>query len=92
MPFKIMCWKLLENYANTHTETSHSGNFTNTLLELSEEQILSACNTNKERYIVISTENGCTGAIMKLQQILGTYIPTSTMAVMSDGEIPIDAI
>lgn len=64
-------------YANTHTEDDFTGSKMTHLLHQSEYLIKKAFNAEKN-CIVIPTGTGATGAILKLQQILGVYIPPAT--------------
>lgn len=66
-----------ESYANTHTEDDITGKGTTELLHLAEKKIKKAVNGN-ESTCIIAAGTGATGAITKLQQILGVYIPATT--------------
>ncbi len=71
--------RLQRNYANTHTEDDMTGRSMTQLLEEAEQQIKKAVGANEDdRIICVGT--GATGAITKLQQILGTYLPPATRA------------
>jgi len=71
--------RLQRNYANTHTEDDMTGRSMTQLLEEAEQQIKDAVGANEDdRIICVGT--GATGAITKLQQILGTYLPPATRA------------
>ena len=71
--------RLQRNYANTHTEDDMTGRSMTQLLEEAEQQIKDAVGADKDdRIICVGT--GATGAITKLQQILGTYLPPATRA------------
>lgn len=71
--------RLQRNYANTHTEDDMTGRSMTQLLEEAEQQIKKAVGANADdRIICVGT--GATGAITKLQQILGTYLPPATRA------------
>jgi len=71
--------RLQRNYANTHTEDDMTGRSMTFLLEEAEQQIKQAVGANQDDRI-ICTGTGATGAITKLQQILGTYLPPATRA------------
>lgn len=60
----------------------------NKTLEEAEEIILNQCHTSSEFHFVISTENGCTGAIARMQQIIGTYMSSSTMSRLNSFREP----
>lgn len=65
---------LLELYGNTHTEDDITGSLTTQRLQEAERIIKQHLNAGKE-YHIIETGTGSTGAIHRLQQILGVYIP-----------------
>ena len=66
-----------KSYANTHTTDDYTGKYLTNLLHQSEENIKQFVNAGKE-YKIISTGSGSTGALKKLQEILGVYIPPAT--------------
>jgi selenocysteine lyase/cysteine desulfurase len=75
---------LQRTYANTHTEDDTTGRNMTQLLHDAEDVIKNAVNAGPDgRIIAIGT--GATGAINKLQQILGVYCPPATRARL-DGE------
>jgi selenocysteine lyase/cysteine desulfurase len=64
-------------YANTHTEDDISGRSMTHLLEQAEEAIKKSVNAGPEgRIVCVGT--GATGAIDKLQQIIGVALPPAT--------------
>ena len=68
---------LQRTYANTHTEDDTTGRNMTQLLHEAEDSIKAAVNAGPDgRIITIGT--GATGAINKLQQILGVYCPPAT--------------
>jgi selenocysteine lyase/cysteine desulfurase len=69
--------KILQFYANTHTEDDFTGKTMTNLLHEAEHIIKRAVNAG-EKGKVIFTESGTTGGIVKLQQILGVYWPPAT--------------
>ncbi len=70
---------LQRTYANTHTEDDTTGRNMTQLLHEAEASIKAAVNAGPDgRIIAIGT--GATGAINKLQQILGVYCPPATHA------------
>src|SRR5512147_702682 len=70
---------LQRTYANTHTEDDTTGRNMTQLLHEAESAIKAAVNAGPDgRLIAIGT--GATGAINKLQQILGVYCPPATRA------------
>ena len=70
---------LQRTYANTHTEDDTTGRNMTQLLHEAESSIKTAVNAGPNgRIIAIGT--GATGAINKLQQILGVYCPPATRA------------
>ncbi len=70
---------LQRTYANTHTEDDTSGRTMTQLLHEAEQLIKDAVNAGPDGRI-IATGTGATGAITKLQQILGVYCPPATRA------------
>ncbi|MDA3837897.1 MAG: aminotransferase class V-fold PLP-dependent enzyme [Candidatus Delongbacteria bacterium] len=66
-----------KSYANTHTTDDYTGRYLTNLLHQSEENIKKYVNAGKE-YKIISTGSGSTGALKKLQEIIGVYIPPAT--------------
>jgi selenocysteine lyase/cysteine desulfurase len=68
---------LQRTYANTHTEDDTSGRTMTQLLREAEQLIKQAVNAGPDGRI-IATGTGATGAITKLQQILGVYCPPAT--------------
>ncbi|MFO7810040.1 MAG: aminotransferase class V-fold PLP-dependent enzyme [Candidatus Delongbacteria bacterium] len=77
--------KLIENrlldiersYANTHTTDDYTGKYLTELLNASEEKIKKFVKAD-ENYGMIATGSGSTGALKRLQEILGIYIPPHT--------------
>ncbi|HEX6094195.1 MAG TPA: aminotransferase class V-fold PLP-dependent enzyme, partial [Dongiaceae bacterium] len=65
------------NYANTHTEDDISGRSMTCLLEQAEQAIKDSVNAGPDGCIV-SVGSGATGAIDKLQQIIGVALPPAT--------------
>lgn len=68
---------MLGHYANTHTEDDVTGRTMTGLLHQAEHLIKKAFNAEDNCY-VIATGTGATGAISKMQEILGVYIPPAT--------------
>jgi selenocysteine lyase/cysteine desulfurase len=68
---------LQRNYANTHTEDDITGRSMTALLHEAEATIKSAVNAGVDGRIV-SVGTGASGAIDKLQQILGVACPPAT--------------
>jgi selenocysteine lyase/cysteine desulfurase len=64
-------------YANTHTEDDISGRSMTQLLEQAEHAIKQSVNAGPDGRI-ICVGNGATGAIDKLQQIIGVALPPAT--------------
>ena len=69
--------RLQRHYANTHTEDDMTGRSMTHLLHSAEETIKECVNAGSE-YKIINVGTGATGAINKLQQILGVYLPPAT--------------
>ncbi len=70
-------------YANTHTEDDLTGRSMSRLLHEAEHTIKRAVNAGPDGRIV-ACGTGATGAIDKLQQILGVYLPPATRKAVGD--------
>ena len=68
---------ILSSYANTHTEDDYSGKYLTTLLHQAEARIKEIVNAGKHGKIIM-VDSGATGALKRLQEILGVYIPPVT--------------
>jgi selenocysteine lyase/cysteine desulfurase len=66
-----------KSYANTHTEDDYTGKFTTRLLHRAEEKIKQMVNAGPDGKI-ISIGSGTTGALKKLQEIIGVSMPPVT--------------
>ncbi len=66
--------KLSELYGNTHSEDDATGSITTARLQQAERTIKRLVGAGK-RYKIIEAGSGTTGAIHRLQEILGIYIP-----------------
>ena len=64
-------------YANTHTEDDISGRSMTQLLVQAEESIKKSVNAGPDG-LIIAVGSGATGAIDKLQQIIGVALPPAT--------------
>lgn len=69
--------RILQYYANTHTEDDFTGKTMTKLLHEAENIIKEAVNAGPKGKVIF-TESGTTGGITKLQQILGVYWPPAT--------------
>lgn len=69
--------KILQYYANTHTEDDFTGKTMTELLHEAEKNIKSLVKAG-EKGKIIFTESGTTGGITKLQEILGVFWPPAT--------------
>jgi selenocysteine lyase/cysteine desulfurase len=74
---------LQRNYANTHTEDDITGRSMSALLHDAETTIKTAVNAGPDGRIV-AVGTGASGAIDKLQQILGVACPPATHALICD--------
>jgi selenocysteine lyase/cysteine desulfurase len=74
---------LQRHYANTHTEDDLSGRMMTRLLHEAEAAIKSAVNAGP-RGRIVCCGSGSSGAIEKLQQIVGTALPPATRAILTD--------
>ena len=68
---------ILETYANTHTETSATGKYSTTRFHSAIESIRKHVGAGKDSF-VIPSGYGATGAIEKLQKLLGVYLSPKT--------------
>ncbi len=68
---------LLQHYANTHTEDDSTGRLTSRRFASAVALIKKRLNAD-ESYCLIPIGTGATGAINRLQEILGIYIPPAT--------------
>lgn len=75
--------KIQAYYANTHTEDDASGRSMTRLLHLAEQSIKRNLNATENCYL-IPVGTGATGAIGRLQQILGVYLPPATRKRLTD--------
>ena len=75
--------KLQRNYANTHTEDDITGRSMTQLLHEAENAIKGSVNAGPDGKI-IAVGTGATGAIDKLQQILGVACPPATNEHLKD--------
>jgi selenocysteine lyase/cysteine desulfurase len=66
-----------KSYANTHTEDDYSGKYLTKLLHQAETKIKELVNAGPQGKIIM-TGSGTTGALKKLQEIIGVYIPPFT--------------
>ncbi len=66
-----------KSYANTHTEDDYSGKYMTRLIHGAEEHIKKMVNAGKNGKI-FAVGSGSTGALKKLQEIIGVYIPPVT--------------
>lgn len=68
---------IIASYANTHTEDDYSGKYLTTLLHQAEKKIKEIVNAGEHGKIIM-TGSGATGALKKLQEIIGVSIPPTT--------------
>lgn len=66
--------RVLEHYGNTHTEDDTTGVVTTARLSRAEETIKRLVHAD-ELYKLVMAGSGSTGAVHRLQQILGVYLP-----------------
>jgi selenocysteine lyase/cysteine desulfurase len=69
--------RIQKSYANTHTEDDYTGKYLTDLYHQAEARIKSLVNAG-EHGKVFATGSGSTGALKKLQEIIGVYIPPLT--------------
>lgn len=68
---------ILRSYANTHTEDDHTGSYMTRLLHDAEARIKRMVNAGPDGKIV-PVGAGTTGALQRLQEMMGIYIPPVT--------------
>ena len=68
---------ILKSYGNTHTGDDYSGRYLTDLLEQAESKIKKIVNAGENGKILM-VGSGATGALKKLQEIIGVYIPPLT--------------
>jgi selenocysteine lyase/cysteine desulfurase len=73
---------ILKSYGNTHTEDDYTGVSTTRLLHRAEDRIKSLVNAGPEGRIIF-TGSGATGALERLQKIIGIYQPPVTRERMA---------
>ena len=74
---------ILETYANTHTETSATGKYSTTRFHSAIESIRKHVGAGKDSF-VIPSGYGATGAIEKLQKLLGVYLSPKTQKLIEE--------
>jgi len=79
--------EVLSIYANTHTEDSTTGRVMGQLLHQAEQMIKKSVNAGPNGRLVITQSTGATGAINKLQQIIGVYVSPATRQKMQDSTL-----
>jgi len=89
-------FNIQKSYANTHTEDDYSGKYLTSLLHQAEARIKTHVNAG-EKGKLIATGSGTTGALQKLQEILGIFIPPAARerihrSLISTGEQGTNAI
>ncbi|MGI9236805.1 MAG: aminotransferase class V-fold PLP-dependent enzyme [Woeseiaceae bacterium] len=77
-------------YANTHTEDDITGRSMSQLLHEAEEAIKKSVNAGPDGRI-IACGTGATGAIDKLQQIIGVALAPATRKNLNDAAVALDA-
>jgi selenocysteine lyase/cysteine desulfurase len=71
--------RMEESYANTHTEDDYSGKRMTRLLHAAERRIKDYVHAGEQGKI-FPIGSGSTGALKKLQEILGVYVPPAAQA------------
>ncbi len=79
---------LFPYYGNTHTDDDFTGNFSTSALETAMSTIKRLVHAGDHHKLILAG-SGATGAIERLQQILGVYIPPATRERL--GTVPTDA-
>lgn len=68
---------IAKSYANTHTTDDYTGEYLTELLHSAEKMIKKSVNAGND-YKIIAAGSGSTGALKRLQEILGIFIPPHT--------------
>ncbi len=76
-PIEDKILQLLKTYANTHSRVGKNANATTLAYARARESLRKTLAIGDDAYI-LPTGTGATGAIKKLQEILGLYIPPAT--------------
>lgn len=76
--------EIQKSYANTHTEDDYSGKRLTALLKRAEQRIKDLVNAGPQGK-VIPVGSGATGALQKLQEIIGVYLPPHTRERLGGG-------
>lgn len=76
--------EVLPAYANTHTEDDFTGRTMSRVLHDAEHLIKKSVNAGPHGRLV-AVGNGATGAINKMQEIIGAYIPPATKQLLRNG-------
>ena len=79
--------EVLSIYANTHTEDSTTGRVMGHMLHQAEQMIKKSVNAGPNGRLVTTQSTGATGAINKLQQIIGVYVPPATRQKMQESTL-----
>lgn len=69
-------------YANSHTEDSVTGRFMNQCLETAQSSIENIVNA-QDTFVALCAGTGATGAVQKLQEILGIYQPPAAWEALA---------
>lgn len=77
--------------ANTHTETTATGTAMTRAYEQSKIIIKKHVNANKEDVLIFSG-SGMTGAVNKLQRLLGLRIPERIMDYVASDQLPVEDV
>lgn len=77
MPIEEKILKVLKTYANTHSEVSSSAITTNDYYTNARVDLKNTLEID-DRFYIIPTGTGATGAIKEFQNIAGIYIPPTT--------------
>lgn len=77
VPIEKKIQKILKTYANTHSEVSSNAVITSKLYEKARVDLKKDLEVD-ERFYILPTGTGATGAIKKFQELMGIYIPPMT--------------
>ena len=81
--------EVLETYANTHSKESSNAKITTKYYKEARDILRQSLELNDD-FVVLPSSFGATGAIKKLQEILGLYIPPKTKHRLEKKSLKID--
>lgn len=77
-PIENRIYDVLKTYANTHSKEAHMANATHKYYEYATTSLHNSLELSSQ-FVVLPSGCGATAAIKKFQELLGLYIPPSTL-------------